>query len=103
MAFSSTERQDLVKPYADLLVITLLVSSFRSRRIMVYIGNSVDVLFWDAFQRMGIDKGRLKVVKTSLVGLSGHRVEPMNTLTIREEPRCARVATNLLVVDCETS
>lgn len=63
---------------------------------MVDTGNLVDVLFWDAFQRMGIDKDGLKPIQTSLVRLIGHRVEMMDTiyLTLIVRDRCARVDTN---------
>lgn len=43
VAFSLVERKDLVEPFADLLVITTLVSSFETRRITIDTGSSVDV------------------------------------------------------------
>lgn len=49
VAFNSAERQDLVKPYVDPLVITALISSFQTRRAMVDTSSLVDVLFWYAF------------------------------------------------------
>lgn len=53
LSFSLTDKYDVVKPHADLLVVIALVSSFRNWRMLVNIGSSVDVLFWDAFQRIG--------------------------------------------------
>lgn len=62
VSFSLVEKQDLVKSHNDPLVITTLLSSFRTKRMIVDIDSSVDVLFSDAFQRIGIDKDRLRIV-----------------------------------------
>lgn len=107
LLFSSVDRYDVVKWHADPLVVTTLVSSFKIRRMLVNTSNSVDILFWDAFQRMRISKDRLCPVGKSLVELVEHRVTPLGTihltLTLGEEPRCARLDANWLVVDCEMS
>lgn len=49
LSFSSADRYDVVKPHADPLVVTALMSSFKIQRMLVDIGSSEDVLFWDAF------------------------------------------------------
>lgn len=88
----------MVKLYTDQLVITSLVSSFKNKRFMVDIGSLVDMLPWDVFQRMGIDRDWVRPVRTSLVRLAGQRVKSMDaihlTLTMGEKPRCNRVDTN---------
>lgn len=90
LTFSLADRYDVVKPYADPLIVTALVSSFKIRRMVVDTSSSVDVLFWDAFQRMGINKDRLRPMVTSLVRLAKYRVTPLGTihltLTLGEEP-----------------
>lgn len=70
----------MVKFHADPLVIIALVSNFRTRRIMVDTGSSVDELFRGAFQKMGIDRDSLRLMKTLLVRLAGHKVEPTGTI-----------------------
>lgn len=107
LSFSLADRYDIAKPHADTLVITALISSFSIRRMLVDTGSSVDVLFWDVFEKMGINKDRLRPVNTSLVGLARNRVAPLGTihltLTAGEETRCTKIDANWLIVDCETS
>lgn len=45
LSFSSTDSYGIMKPHANPLVITALVYNFNTRRIMVYTGSLVDVLF----------------------------------------------------------
>lgn len=105
VSYSSLDRYDIVKPHADLLAKIALVSSFRYHMILIDIGSSIDILFWDMLQRMGISKDRLRLVSTSLVGLTVNKVSPLGTiyltLMLGEEPKCIRVDANWLVVDCE--
>lgn len=79
------------------------MSGFRIRKMFVDTGNSVDVLFWDAFQRMGIRKDRFRLVGASLVRLARHRFTPLGTihltLTFRAKPWCTRVDANWLVAN----
>lgn len=107
LSFNLAKRYDTIKPHAGPLVVTAMVSSFRTRRILVDTGSSMDVLFWDAFKRMGISKDRLRPVNSSFVGLVGHRVTSLGmirlTLMMGEKPRWPRVDANWLVMDCETS
>lgn len=107
LSFSSADRYDMVKPHANPLVIAALISSFRIRKMLVDTGSSMDIFFWDVFQKMGIRKDRLRLVNMSLVRLVESQVTPLGTihltLTLGEEPKCARIDANWLVVDCETS
>lgn len=61
---------------------------------MVDMGSLVDLLFWDMFQRIGIDRDRLKPVRTSLVGLVKHGVQLMGTiylaLIMGKEIKCSK-------------
>lgn len=52
-------------------------------------------MFWDMFQRMKIGRDKLKLTRTLLVGLVGHKAEPMGTihltLIVGTKPKCAGV------------
>lgn len=49
LSFSSIDRYYVVKSQIDPLVITALASSFKTQRMLVNTGSSMDVLFWNAF------------------------------------------------------
>lgn len=54
----------------DALVITLIIANFETRQVLVDNGNLADILFWDAFFKIGIDAGRLRLSPTPLKGFS---------------------------------
>ncbi|XP_018846012.1 uncharacterized protein LOC109009834 [Juglans regia] len=69
-------------PHDDVLVVTMLVANFTTRRILINNGNSADILFWDAFTWMGIDPSRLQPVPMLLKGFSGDMVQLVGIITL---------------------
>ena len=53
ITFWESDTIDLDKPHDDALIIQIDVGNYEISRIMVDTGSSVDVLFYDAFKRMG--------------------------------------------------
>ena len=47
-------------------------------------GSSADILYYLAFQQMGIDGERLILVNTLLVGFGGIRVHPLEAIALSE-------------------
>ena len=45
-------------------------------------GSLVDILYYPAFQQMGIDKARLIPMNAPLVGFGGTRVLPLGAITL---------------------
>ncbi|KAG2305054.1 hypothetical protein Bca52824_033705 [Brassica carinata] len=54
ITFDEEETVDLDKPHDDALVIRLDVGGCELSRVMIDTGSSADVLFYDAFKRMGV-------------------------------------------------
>ncbi|KAK2999044.1 hypothetical protein RJ639_024463 [Escallonia herrerae] len=65
---------DIKTPHDDPLVVTLRVGNFDVKRILVDNGSSVEVLFYEAFQKMNIPSDRLRKMDTPLYGFSNHPV-----------------------------
>ena len=61
-------------PHDDALVVSI--------RIGDYNGSSADILYYPAFQQMGIDKARLIPTNAPLVGFGGTRVFPLEMVTL---------------------
>ena len=52
----------------DPLVVTMIVANKHVRRIMVDTGSFTDILFYDAFVRMGLSESQINLRKSSLSG-----------------------------------
>ena len=69
---------------------------------MIDIGSSADVLYLDAFQKLGLTKESLKPICSTLTGFTGDSVSPLGTttlpLTLGAPPRTKTVMSTFLVV-----
>lgn len=69
-------------PHDDVLVITFLVANYMTKRILVDNDSSTNVLFWEAFTKMGINVNKLRPSPTQLKGLSGDTIQSAGTITL---------------------
>ena len=56
IVFSNQELEKINLPHADPLIIKLRIGDTLVSRVLVDEGSSSDILFWNAFRRMGIEK-----------------------------------------------
>ncbi|XP_010242100.1 PREDICTED: uncharacterized protein LOC104586531 [Nelumbo nucifera] len=82
ITFTDVDLWGVQTPHDDTLVITAEVANFEMQRIMVDTGSSVDVLFEDAFEKLGIDKERLTPINTPLMGFLGESLLPTGRITL---------------------
>ena len=68
ITFDENKTADLDKPHDDALVIRVNVGGCELSRVMIDTGSSADVLFYDAFKRMGFIKALLKQERTPSSG-----------------------------------
>ena len=74
IAFIEQDLYTVRLPHQDPLVIKLQVDQVILGRVLVDGGSSAEVLFWDAFQKMGLDEEMLVPVENPLVAFNGTRV-----------------------------
>ncbi|XP_075658841.1 uncharacterized protein LOC142628679 [Castanea sativa] len=76
-------------------------------RVLVDNESSVDILYYPAFQKMGIGRERLIPTNVPLVGFEGTRVYPLGVVTLsvttREYPQQITKDVVFLVVDCSSA
>ncbi|XP_065039424.1 uncharacterized protein LOC135673957 [Musa acuminata AAA Group] len=91
----------------DALVISARVANAQMRRIMVDTGSSANILYFDAFQKLGLATENLSPMRSTLTGFTGDSISPPGAitlpLTLGTPPKSKTVMTTFLVVDLPTA
>ena len=66
----------------DELVISVRIANARVKRIMVDTGSSADILYFDAFQKLGLAKEDLTPMPSMLTRFMGDSISPLNTVIL---------------------
>ena len=94
-------------PYDDVIVITLLIADYSTRRVLINNGSSADILYYPTFQQMNLGREQLRPVHSPLVGFGGMKVQPVDTISlpvvVGAYPQQVTRNVNFLVVDCSSS
>ncbi|XP_041025334.1 uncharacterized protein LOC121265714 [Juglans microcarpa x Juglans regia] len=83
------------------------IANFQTRRILIENGSSANILFWDAFIKMGIDLDRLRPAPMPLKGFMGDVVHLAGAITLSilagMALRTATTMTDFLVMKASSS
>ena len=86
-----------------MLVIKAMVANNNVHRILVDNGSSIDILYFTAFERMGLKVSDLKPSPNPVYGFTGDSVIPLGVIsllmTLGEYPRQSCVMADFLVID----
>ncbi|XP_042969034.1 uncharacterized protein LOC122301710 [Carya illinoinensis] len=82
ISFEEADREGIIYPHDNALVITLVIANYTTWWVLVDNGSSTDILFWEAFTKMGIDVGKLTLSPTSLKGFSGDTIQLVRAITL---------------------
>ena len=103
ITFSDRDARHVLHPHCDALVIMTMVANNNVYKILVDNKSSVDILYYQAFQMMGLKVSDLKPSPNLIYGFTGDSVIPMGVIsfpmTLREYPRQSCVMKNFLVID----
>nr|XP_009385323.1 PREDICTED: uncharacterized protein LOC103972705 [Musa acuminata subsp. malaccensis] len=87
----------------DALVISIRIANARVKRVMVDTESSADVLYLNAFKKLGLTKEDLNPIASALIGFTEDSISPLGTtifpVTIGEEPRAKTIITTFMVVN----
>lgn len=107
ISFKEVDREGVMYPHDDALVISLVIANYATKRVLVDNGSLADILFWDALTKMEIDTGRLRTSPTPLNGFSSNMFQPVEAITFpvtsRFETRTSITMTDFLVVKAHSS
>ena len=94
-------------PHDVVIVITLLIAGYSTRRVLIDNGSSADILYYPAFQQMNLGREQLRPVHSPFVGFGGMKVQHVGTISlpvvVRAYPQQVTRNVNFLVVDCSSS
>ena len=82
IGFSEEDARCLHHPHDDALVVSIRIEDYNMHRVLVDNGSSADILYYPAFQQMGISRERLVPTNAPLVGFGGTRVLPFGAVTL---------------------
>ena len=107
ITFLDFDMEGCQHPHDDPLVIRAIVANKTIHRVLVDNGNSTDIIFASAFDKIGIGREKLELVSTYLRGLSGKMVFPLGStqlvLTLGDPPCQATTIARFLIVDAPSS
>ena len=86
-------------PHANPLVIKLRIGDNLVSRVLVDGGSSSDILFWDAYRRMGLKEKEIRPIKTSVHVFNGAEVKPLGMVVLPIYAADRVVMVKFLVVD----
>ena len=91
------------KPHCDTLVIIAMVGNNNVHRILVDNESSIDILYYQAFQKMSLKNSDLRPSPNLIYGFTEDSVTPMGVIilprTVGEYPRESCVITDFLMID----
>ena len=104
IGFSEDDARRLHHPHDDALVVNIRVRDYNVHRMLVDNGSSADILYYPAFQQMGINRAQLTPTNAPLVDFGGTRVLPLGAITLSvtvgDYPQQIIEDVTFLVVDC---
>ncbi|XP_042467528.1 uncharacterized protein LOC122050709 [Zingiber officinale] len=105
--FGPQDLEGLELPHDDAFIIKAIIANSRVARVFVDTGNSVNVLFRSAFEKMQIDASELQSIATSLYGFTGNEVRSMGqiklAISLGSEPLVRTRRSTFLLVDSPSS
>ncbi|KAJ8467704.1 hypothetical protein OPV22_030256 [Ensete ventricosum] len=86
----------------DALVISICMTNAYVKRVMIDTGSSADILYFDAFQRLGLTDRDLAALTSTLIGFIGDFISPLGVTTIPVtfggEPKSKTLMVSFMVV-----
>ena len=91
ITFSDKDAHHVCHPYCDALVIKAIIANKNVHRVLVDNGSSMDILYYQAFERIGLKVSNLKPSPNLIYEFIGDSVIPMGVIllpvTLGEYPR----------------
>ena len=94
-------------PHEDVLVITTKIANSLIHWLLVDSGSIVNILYWNAYQKIGLKRDNLRPTNSPFYGFTEESVISEGTIklvvTLREAPQMATTVIDLFVVNYPSS
>ncbi|XP_062009701.1 uncharacterized protein LOC133726207 [Rosa rugosa] len=82
ISFSAADTVGIQFPHRDALIVSTQIADALVRRIMVDAGSSADVIFWEAFEQLGLDKTLIHPSRAPLTAFEGSETWPVGEISL---------------------
>lgn len=82
ISFGEVDREVVMYPHDYALVISIVITNCTTKRVLIDNRSLVDILFLDAFTKMGVKHGWLRPSPTPLKGFSGDAVQRISAIVL---------------------
>ena len=105
--FTNEDAEKVHHPHDNAIIITLLISDYTTRRVLVENGSSANILYYPTFQQIRLGQDQLCPMNSLLVRFEGLKVQPVSTITlpvvVGAYQQQITKDMNFLMVDCSSS
>ncbi|XP_062118774.1 uncharacterized protein LOC133832448 [Humulus lupulus] len=103
ITFTDDDLKGVHLPHDDPLVISLQVDHCQLGRVLIDGGSGVDILFWEAFQKMGLEENQIRPSTTPILGFNSQRVYPKGVVRLTVVAAERALLVDFLIIDSTTS
>ena len=82
IVFTDEDLRRLHHPHDDAIVIILAIANYTTKMVLIENGSSTNILNYQAFQQMRVNKELLCPVNVPLIGFRGMKVLPISTISL---------------------
>ena len=99
LGFSDEDKVGTIQPHNDALVVTLRISGYDVKRVMIDQGSVVDIMYPDLYKGLGLKPEDLAAYSSPLVSFEGRMVIPKGQIRLPMQTDMDVVEVDLIVVD----
>ncbi|XP_062098818.1 uncharacterized protein LOC133804692 [Humulus lupulus] len=103
ITFTDDDLKGVHLPHGDPLVIYLQVDHCQLGRVLIDRGSGVDILFWEAFQKMGLEENQIRPSTMPILGFNNQRVYPKGVVRLTVVATERALPVDFLIIDSTTS
>ena len=76
LSFSDADKQGIIQPHDDALVVTLRIGGYDVKRVMIDQDSAVEIMYPDLYKGLGLKLKNLTTYNSPLVSFEGKMVVP---------------------------
>ena len=99
LSFSDADKQGIVQPHDDALIVTLRIGGYDVKRVMVDQGSAVEIMYPDLYKGQGLKSENLTTYTSPLVSFEGKMVVPKGQIRLPVQAGTDVVEVDFIMVD----